>query len=84
MDNGQFQIPMQERSLDPQSIQEIESAFDTRDAQEMQERMSSYEVVKNIELKIESYRANATEDTIPKQSTVDRARAAVMSLLERL
>lgn len=83
MDQGQFQIPSQEREIDSQTIQEIESSFDTPDVQCMEKLSSSYEAVKAIEQKLESYRTNATEANLPKQTAVERARAAVMALLER-
>jgi hypothetical protein len=80
MASGQFQIPSQERFVDSSTIQEIESSFDARDVQEMNEQRSPYEVVKDIEQKLESYRANATEANLPKLSAVDRARSAVTNL----
>lgn len=84
MASGQFQIPSQERPIDTQMIQEIESSFAVDDIQEMNEQLSSYEAVKDIEQKIEKYRANATEANLPKLSAVERARSAVMALLERI
>lgn len=84
MASGQFQIPSFEQPVDPQTIQEVESAFDPRDSQEMNEQVSSYEAVKGIEQKLEYYRAHATEANLPKLSAVDRARSAVAALLERL
>jgi len=62
-------------------IQEIESSFDVRDVQEMNERLSSYEVVKEIERKIEFYRANATEENLPKQTALERASSALANIL---
>ena len=77
MDNGQYNIPSTERSVDSELIQEIESAFDPRDVQEMEHLVSSYEIVKDIEKRLENYRMNATEATLPKQTALERASAAL-------
>lgn len=80
MDQGQFQIPFQERESDSQIIQEIESSFAVQTVQSMEHLISSYEVVKDIEQKLQHYRTNATEAALPKQSAVVRARFAVMTV----
>ncbi|MDB5179376.1 MAG: hypothetical protein JWN12_8 [Candidatus Saccharibacteria bacterium] len=77
MDNGQYHIPPEEL------IQEIESAFDPRDVQEMEKQPSPYEVVKNTEQEIDEFRANATEDTIPRYSMITLARSVVKSIMGR-
>ena len=78
MDNGQFHIPGNE-----QLIQEVESAFDPRDAQEMEAQISAYEVVKKNEQDINEWRATATEATIPKSTMVNLALSAVRMIVGR-
>jgi len=77
MDNGQFQIPINEQAPSTELIQELESSFDARDVQEMNEMAPYEDVEKVIEQKIDMYRAHATEANLPKVSAVDLARAAV-------
>lgn len=67
-----------ELPVDPQLVQEVESAFV---GFEQNEQQGPHAHVTLIEANIESFRRSATEENIPKSTAVDRAREALSKVL---
>jgi len=89
MDAGQYQIPESEQvpaaevaevpAPETALIQDLESAFDPRDVQKMNELKpyNPYFVEEETAQKLETYRAQATPANLPKSTALDFAQAAL-------